>query len=356
MQFNPACLSGTTTNSNVNCGQSQGTEYIPTNNLPTNNLPNYSEPPGTHNGWPNIYSSLPFYGIYNSSLVAVPTSTEAPQVSNIPVLSPNIDINKKKVALKRSSSQSDILSGENDKTQSLDEEQKMKRQRRLLKNREAAQQFRQRQKEYIQNLERKVTELNTHVGETHKHIELLSTENRLLRDQLVYLYNVMRQNLTLSPTSPSGSSSSFPISISPSTAPPMPAPSAAIDLGLLGFKGFGILDNVTGYEEMLKNASNPAMQQMMGQSPAMGSGTPVPSPSITPTMTPSGSPSITPMASPRIPDLAALSLAKGMVMETCDGMPNSMLIARFGNLIKTDHEAQTVPELAVKTEGGGGNM
>lgn len=176
-----------------------------------------------------------------------------------------------------------------DKFQGLDEEQKLKRQRRLIKNREAAQQFRQRQKEYIQNLERRVTELNSHVGETHKHIELLTAENRLLRDQLVYLYNVMRQNLSLtspSPLSPTASSpspftSQLPSSVPPSpsippTPPPSPispfsgnmslpasnamasalsSPTQMIDLSMLGFKGYNMMSDGSISYEMLKTAT-----------------------------------------------------------------------------------------------------
>eukprot|EP00026_Physarum_polycephalum_P011284 Phypoly_transcript_11491.p1 GENE.Phypoly_transcript_11491~~Phypoly_transcript_11491.p1 ORF type:complete len:335 (+),score=74.42 Phypoly_transcript_11491:114-1118(+) len=334
MQFNPACLSGTNNSNNISCA-----EYLPTG---TNT---FSDSLATQNAWSNVITSLPFYGIYNpSSLMAVPPTTQDVSPLNIPVVSPSMDANKKKVSPKRPN---ELMPGEklDEKTQAMDEEQKMKRQRRLLKNREAAQQFRQRQKEYIQNLERKVTELNTHVGETHKHIELLSTENRLLRDQLVYLYNVMRQNLSLSPTSPTANSPTFSSSISSSPIPPPPAPPANIDLGLLGFKGF---DNMN-YEEMLKNSStSPTMQHMMNQ-------TPVPSPSSTPAVSPSITPSLSSPVTPRIPDLATLSIAKGLEMETFEAS-NPMLISRFGSLIKTDHEAQTVPELAIKAEGGGGNM
>jgi hypothetical protein len=343
MQFNPACLSGTT-NSNVACA-SQGTELF------NHNLPTYSDPTAVQNGWQNIITTLPFYGIYNSGLVAVPTTTSTTTDANhlnIQAISAAADPTKKKPTPKRMGGPGDLLPGEKpeDKAQSMDEEQKMKRQRRLLKNREAAQQFRQRQKEYIQNLERKVTELNSHVGETHKHIELLATENRLLRDQLVYLYNVMRQNLTLSPTSPTASPS-FAASITASPIPPPPAPPASIDLSLLGFKGYGVMDSTAGYEELLKSANvNATAMQMMGQSPAV---TPAPSPATSPAITPS----LTSPLTPRIPDLATLSIAKGMEMESCEGMSNPMLIARFGSLIKTDHEAQTVPELAVKTEGAG---
>jgi len=68
-----------------------------------------------------------------------------------------------------------------------DQEETSKRQRRLVKNREAAQLFRQRQKAYIQNLEKKVNDLNFENQQHRSKVELLTTENRLLSDQLTYL-------------------------------------------------------------------------------------------------------------------------------------------------------------------------
>jgi len=68
-----------------------------------------------------------------------------------------------------------------------DHEETNKRQRRLVKNREAAQLFRQRQKAYIQNLEKKVNDLNFENQQHRSKVELLTTENRLLSDQLSYL-------------------------------------------------------------------------------------------------------------------------------------------------------------------------
>jgi len=68
-----------------------------------------------------------------------------------------------------------------------DQEETSKRQRRLVKNREAAQLFRQRQKAYIQNLEKKVNDLNFENQQHRSKVELLTTENRLLADQLTYL-------------------------------------------------------------------------------------------------------------------------------------------------------------------------
>lgn len=217
-------------------------------------------------------------------------------------------------------------------------------------------------------------ELTNLVGESHKHIELLNTENRLLRDQLVYLYNVMRQNLSLTPsptTSPSFSNpQTSPLTTSP--IPNVPNPAGLIDLGLLGFKGLGMPDGTTSFEDMLKNNPNPAPLQLLVPPPL----TPLASPAITPSPSPAPSPSmshspmVSPMISPRIPDMGTLTLAKGLDMDAlmCEGMNNPMLMARFGGYVKTngggggggggDHnnEPQTVPELIIKAEGGGGNM
>ena len=364
MQFNPACLSGNgppSNSTNVSCGTNgQASEFL-------NNLPTYTDASST-NGWNNsIINSLPLYGIYNpSNLVNVPQ--DASQQGQ------DANANKKKTSAPKRTPPTtvkgdDLSPKTEDKNQGLDEEQKQKRQRRLLKNREAAQQFRQRQKEYIQNLERKVGELTSLVGESHKHIELLNTENRLLRDQLVYLYNVMRQNLSLT-TSPT-TSPPFPNNIQPtnlisSPIPPAPNPAGIIDLGMLGFKGFGTDMTTTSFEEMLKNNPNPAPLQLLVPPPLTPLTSPGPSPSPSPSITPS--PMVSPMISPRIPDMGNLSLAKGMEIDgiVCDGMNNPMLMARFGGFVKTntggmapgDHnnEPQTVPELIIKAEGGGGNM
>ena len=80
---------------------------------------------------------------------------------------------------------SDDFEDYNDKDS--DQEETSKRQRRLVKNREAAQLFRQRQKAYIQNLEKKVNDLNFENQQHRSKVELLTTENRLLADQLTYL-------------------------------------------------------------------------------------------------------------------------------------------------------------------------
>lgn len=286
MQFNPACLQG-----GVN--MTTNTATVATTPAEFANNPNppaaYPDgPPQNGNPWGQQSSvlGLPVYGIYNASLIPVPEAVPNQASDNAPA--------KKKSAKRSPQQKSDNMvldesAKAEDKFQGLDEEQKLKRQRRLIKNREAAQQFRQRQKEYIQNLERRVTELNSHVGETHKHIELLTAENRLLRDQLVYLYNVMRQNLSLtspSPLSPTASSpspftSQLPSSVPPSpsippTPPPSPispfsgnmslpasnamasalsSPTQMIDLSMLGFKGYNMMSDGSISYEMLKTAT-----------------------------------------------------------------------------------------------------
>jgi len=111
---------------------------------------------------------------------------------------------------------------------SPDESKITKKQRRLVKNREAAQLFRQRQKEYINNLELKAAELTSANTEANARVELLTSENKLMREQLVYLRNFMKQavsysfpHATVVPINQQGSMST---TLSPQQVSPMPAP------------------------------------------------------------------------------------------------------------------------------------
>jgi len=158
---------------------------------------------------------------------------------------------------------------------------------------------------------RRVNEQTTHMSEMHKHIELLNSENRLLRDQLVYLYNVMRQNLSLSalPISYTPPSSSVPATPPPSPCSPYMAnfaqpsfsgnanalassPSQVIDLSTLGFKGYNLENeifkqNFTAQNLANQNASpqitpalcnptqNPSNQMMPNQNQMLTQNTPV---------------------------------------------------------------------------------
>jgi len=100
----------------------------------------------------------------------------------------------------------------------------MKRQRRLVKNREAAQLFRQRQKAYIQDLEKKVADLSSTNNDFRARVELLNSENKLIKEQLLYLRNFITQAVSFSfPKSP-GSDGEGTGSTSPnSLLGPMPA-------------------------------------------------------------------------------------------------------------------------------------
>jgi hypothetical protein len=61
------------------------------------------------------------------------------------------------------------------------------REKRLLKNRKAAQQFRKRQKNHILDLEGRVETLTTENSTLTSQVELLHTENKLIREQLDYM-------------------------------------------------------------------------------------------------------------------------------------------------------------------------
>lgn len=62
-----------------------------------------------------------------------------------------------------------------------------KRQKRRVKNREAAQLFRQRQKQHIRDLEQQVNGINNKNVELQTQMEVLRAENTLVKDQLKYL-------------------------------------------------------------------------------------------------------------------------------------------------------------------------
>eukprot|EP01098_Paradermamoeba_levis_P010110 TRINITY_DN4232_c0_g1_i1.p1 TRINITY_DN4232_c0_g1~~TRINITY_DN4232_c0_g1_i1.p1 ORF type:complete len:136 (+),score=32.09 TRINITY_DN4232_c0_g1_i1:46-408(+) len=78
-----------------------------------------------------------------------------------------------------------------------EEMKNMKRQKRLEKNREAAQQFRQRQREYITDLEGRVSVLNVTNSEYKIKLESLDAENKILKDQLSYLRSFIGQAVSV---------------------------------------------------------------------------------------------------------------------------------------------------------------
>jgi len=76
------------------------------------------------------------------------------------------------------------------KSLTADEERQLKRQRRLIKNRESAQKSRQRRKMYIEELEQKVTLLVSQNDRLHQ-------ENKILREDLEYLSSILKKTSNL---------------------------------------------------------------------------------------------------------------------------------------------------------------
>ena len=66
---------------------------------------------------------------------------------------------------------------------------------RLLKNREAAQQFRQRQRDHIDVLEKQVQQLLEQRAQYNTQTDLLVAENKLVRDQVHYMREFLSQAL-----------------------------------------------------------------------------------------------------------------------------------------------------------------
>jgi len=74
---------------------------------------------------------------------------------------------------------------------SIEEEKKIKKQRRLIKNRESAQLSRLRKKQYIENLENQVKKLANDNSILNKHIETVQSQNLALQEEVIYLRGVI---------------------------------------------------------------------------------------------------------------------------------------------------------------------
>jgi len=74
-----------------------------------------------------------------------------------------------------------------------DEERQLKRQRRLIKNRESAQLSRQRKRLYIEELEKKVTALSAENTELIKQVTLVTSENGSLKEENFQLQTFIKQ-------------------------------------------------------------------------------------------------------------------------------------------------------------------
>jgi hypothetical protein len=89
---------------------------------------------------------------------------------------------------------------ENNNTDSkiMEFSEELKREKRLEKNREAAQLFRQRQKAYIEDLEKKVNKVETENAQNLTKVELLKSENKIIKQQLEYLRKFISDAISLS--------------------------------------------------------------------------------------------------------------------------------------------------------------
>lgn len=76
---------------------------------------------------------------------------------------------------------------------SADEERQLKKQRRLVKNRESAQLSRLRKKMYIEELEKKVNALTQDNEHLSKQIAAISTDRNKLQQEVLYLQSIIKQ-------------------------------------------------------------------------------------------------------------------------------------------------------------------
>ncbi|KAL6061603.1 putative D-beta-hydroxybutyrate dehydrogenase, mitochondrial-like isoform X2 [Balamuthia mandrillaris] len=116
------------------------------------------------------------------SHAAATTKSEAPSAAKDPQLTPE-DLRRELERI------------EQDTTLS---EKEKRQQRRLMKNRQAARQFRKRQKGHIKELEARVKDLGTDNKTLNSRLELLVTENKLMKEQLEYMRSFVLKALQTS--------------------------------------------------------------------------------------------------------------------------------------------------------------
>jgi hypothetical protein len=94
---------------------------------------------------------------------------------------------KASAAAKKAKKQQEMLPSDDEDDFDAADGSLPERERRLLKNRKAAQMFRKRQKNHILELEARVETLTTENSTLTSQVELLHAENKLIREQLDYM-------------------------------------------------------------------------------------------------------------------------------------------------------------------------
>eukprot|EP00742_Colponemidia_sp_Colp-10_P001385 GILJ01001489.1.p1 GENE.GILJ01001489.1~~GILJ01001489.1.p1 ORF type:complete len:339 (-),score=25.82 GILJ01001489.1:558-1574(-) len=83
-------------------------------------------------------------------------------------------------------------------SESKPDEREVKRQRRLMKNRESACKSRQRKKQYIDELEGTIEQYSTECSQVSTRISSLDAENKVLREEVSFLQNLIKRTPRLS--------------------------------------------------------------------------------------------------------------------------------------------------------------
>jgi len=160
------------------------------------------------------------------------------------------------------------------------EEKELKRQKRLIKNRESAQASRQRKKSYIDELEAEITKLKQENGFLNSQVGNLSVENRTLREELNKIQTLVKKTgasiiNTMLPRSVSGQTPSKPMehpvvgsSISPRG--PTQKAKAGVCLLILLFS-FGLFFNAERGPVKPVSPAN-AIARILEATPAMAAG------------------------------------------------------------------------------------
>eukprot|EP01113_Clastostelium_recurvatum_P032918 TRINITY_DN4293_c0_g1_i1.p1 TRINITY_DN4293_c0_g1~~TRINITY_DN4293_c0_g1_i1.p1 ORF type:complete len:309 (+),score=107.64 TRINITY_DN4293_c0_g1_i1:67-993(+) len=153
-----------------------------------------SDPKPSSSSSSSIAAPAPLAPSHSQTTITVkPPTTKRPQI--------NFDwsLDEPSSPETTSDSKKSKLDSQGNETFPSDEKKTVGKARRLAKNRESARRFRQRQRDHINNLEAQAEQLTSSNADIASKLQMLSSENKILTEQLAHLRTFLKREVTMWP-------------------------------------------------------------------------------------------------------------------------------------------------------------